>query len=216
MLLRKTLYHRRLQGIFNQTFFQAKTKYPQANLSHNTSCTLPVQRSSSLTCCDFWYKSCKFNCARPVQVSGRSELTELPSSQLWERARPRVWAPSRKASVNPPTPLIDPCSRPSPANSWWPPWQPRRCWSCSGLAPPCCPGPAGRARLSETRAKQKMRSEKKITPLTVSGKRKRTEWRQVKQPEPELQQWWAGNVPTVQLLWETIFAVWTGLRCCCL
>lgn len=170
MLLRKTLYHRRLQGIFNQTFFQAKTKYPQANLSHNTSCTLPVQRSSSLTCCDFWYKSCKFNCVRPVQVSGRSELTELPSSQLWERARPRVWAPSRKASVNPPTPLIDPCSRPSPASSWWPPWQPRRCWSCSGLAPPCCPGPAGRARLSETRAKQKMRSEKKITPLTVSGK----------------------------------------------
>lgn len=146
-------------------------KYPQANLSHNTSCTLPVQRSSSLTCCDFWYKSCKFNCARPVQVSGRSELTELPSSQLWERTRPRVWAPSRKASVNPPTPLIDPCSRPSPASSWWPPWQPRRCWSCSGLAPPCCPGPAGRARLSETRAKQKMRSEKKITPLTVEKNR---------------------------------------------
>lgn len=66
------------------------------------------------------------------------------------RARLKVCAPSKKASVSPQSPPIDPCLHPSPASSWWLPWLPHHCWSCSGLAPPYCPSLAGMARLGET------------------------------------------------------------------
>ncbi len=59
----------------------------------------------------------------------------------------KVCVPSRKASVNPQSLLTDSCLHPSPACSWWLPLLPRRCWSCSALAPPCCPSPAETARL---------------------------------------------------------------------
>lgn len=92
------------------------------------------------------------------QISwSQNEQLKHPSSQRMTRKRHKsMWeglkgfVRSRKASVDPRSPPTDPCSRPSPGGSWWPPWLPRRCWSCSAREPPCCPSPAGTARLGGT------------------------------------------------------------------